>query len=135
MKKVYILVGAVLLLVLILMCWLFIFHYYDFATDVGKKSDKASLNEKSRFIGTWETEFIEGDSRFIGTNGIYVFNSGGTGSIGGLPSTWDIDEGQLIIYYNEGLSFVTYGYSFADDDNTLILTKSGVYLEFTRIIN
>ena len=134
MKKIYILAGAVLLLVLILMCWFFIFNYYDFATNIGKKSDEAALNEKSRFIGTWETEFIPGDSRFIGTNGIFIFHLDGTGSIGGLQSTWDIDEGQLIIYYNDGISSITYDYSFSDDENTLILSNYKGLLDFTRVI-
>ena len=94
MKKIYILVGAVLLLVLIIMCWFFIFHYYDFARNIGKKAHDAAFNEKSRFIGTWETEFIQGDTRFIGQNGILIFHADETGSIGGLSSTWKMKDGQ-----------------------------------------
>ena len=121
MKKIYILVGAVLLLVLIIMCWFFIFHYYDFARNIGKKADDAAFNEKSRFIGTWETEFIQGDTRFIGQNGILIFHADETGSIGGLSSTWEMKDGQIIIYYYEGISSVTYSYTFSDCQSTQLL--------------
>ena len=134
MKKIYILVGAVLLLVLIIMCWFFIFQYYDFAQNLGKKSEEAALQESSRFIGTWETDFIEGDIRFIGYNGILIFHGDKTGSIGGLPSTWDLKEGQqLIIYYYEGISLVTYDYSFSEDEKRLTLTNSNGFLEYLKI--
>jgi len=135
MKKIYILAGAVFLLVLILMCWFFIFNYYEFATNLGKKSKDAALNEESRFIGTWETEYIEEDNRFIGFNGIYVFSSDGTGSIGGLSSTWDVEEGKLIIYYYERISSVSYEYSFSEDESILTLSNSNGFLEFTKNID
>ena len=132
MKKIYILVGAVLLLVLIIMCWFFIFQYYDFAQILGKKSEEAALQESSRFIGTWETDFIEGDIRFIGYNGILIFHGDKTGSIGGLPSTWDLKEDQLIIYYYEGMSSVTYDYSFSEDEKSLNLINSKGLLEYFK---
>ncbi|MHA1969020.1 MAG: hypothetical protein ACW964_14605 [Candidatus Hodarchaeales archaeon] len=133
MKKIYILVGAVLLLVLIIMCWFFIFQYFDFAQNLGKKSEGVALIESSRFIGNWETDFIEGDDRFIGYNGILIFHGDKTGSIGGLTSTWDIKEGQLIIYYYEGMASVTYDYSFSEDEKHLTLTNSNGFLEYIKI--
>jgi len=132
MKKIYILVGAVLLLVLVIMCWFFIFQYYDFAQNLGKKSEEAALQESSRFIGTWETDFIEGDTRLIGYNGILIFHGDKTGSIGGLPSTWELKEGQVIIYYYEGISSVTYDYSFSEEETHLTLTNSNGFLEYFK---
>lgn len=134
MKKIYIIVGAVLLLVLIIMCWFFIFQYYDFAQNLGKKSEEAALQESSMFIGTWETDFIEGDTRFIGYNGILNFHGDKTGSIGGLPSTWELEEGSLIIYYYEGISSVKYDYSFSEDETHLTLTNSNGFLEYLKSI-
>ena len=132
MKKIYILVGAVLLLVLIIMCWFFIFQYYDFAQNLGKKSKEAALQESSRFIGIWETDFIEGDARFIGYNGILIFHGDKIGSIGGLPSTWELKEDKLIIYYYEGVSSVTYDYSFSEDETRLTLINSNGFLEYFK---
>lgn len=132
MKKIYIVVGAVLIFVLILMCWFFGFQYYDFASNISKKSEEAAMQERSRFIGAWETEFIEGDARFIGYNGILIFHADKIGSIGGLPSIWDLAEGQLKIYYNEGISSVTYDYSFSEDKTRLKLTNSNGFLDYLK---
>jgi len=133
MKKIYIFVGAVLVLVLILMCWFFVFQYYDFAQNLGKTSEEVAMQERSRFIGTWETELIEDDSWFIGYNGILIFHGDKTGSIGGLSSTWDLIGGQLIIYYNEGISSVKYDYSFSEDETRLTLRNSNVILDYLKI--
>ncbi len=133
MKKIYILAGAVLLLVLIIMCWFFIFQYFDFAQNLGKKSEEAALIESSRFIGTWESDFIEGDVRFIGYNGILIFHGDKTGSIGGITSTWELKESQLIIYYYKGISSVTYDFSFSEDEKHLILTNSNGFLKYIKI--
>jgi hypothetical protein len=133
MKKIYILIGAVLILVLIIMCWFFVFQYYDFAQNLGKKSEEVALEEKSRFIGTWETEFIEGDGQFIGTNGILAFHIDGTGLIGGLSSTWDIKDGPLVIDYYDGVASVMYNYSFSEDETVLTLSNSNTFLVYEKI--
>jgi hypothetical protein len=114
------------------MCWFFIFQYYDFAQNLGNKLEEAAMQERSRFIGTWETDFIEGDTRFIGYNGILIFHGDKTGSIGGLPSTWELTEGQVIIYYYEEISSVTYDYSFSEDETHLTLTNSNGFLEYLK---
>ena len=77
--------------------------------------------------------FIEGDVRFIGYNGILIFHGDKTGSIGGITSTWELKEGQLIIYYYEGISSVTYDFSFLEDEKRLILTNSNGFLEYIKI--
>ena len=115
------------------MVWVFFFDFYDFATDLGEGAEQVPIYEKTKFIGEWVTEYIPGDERFVGNNGVYIFSSDETGSIGGLPCTWELSNGQLLINYYEGFRSITYDYSFSDDDNILTLTNSTGTLEFTRI--
>ena len=98
MKKIFILAGAVLLFVLLLTTWLFVIDFSDFAKSLGDKTKDTGTDEKSKFIGTWETAYFESDERFFGYNGIYKFSSDGTGIIGGLICTWDIKNYQLIFH-------------------------------------
>ena len=100
MKKILILAGAVLLFVLLLTAWLFITDFSYFAETLGEGAKEIALDEKSKFIGTWETTYIEGDDRFVGYSGIYKLFSDKTGSIGGLSCTWDIVNDKLVIHYN-----------------------------------
>jgi len=132
MKKIFIFAGAILLFVLLLTAWLFIIDFSIFAEDLGEGVKEGALDEKTRFIGTWETPYIEGDDRFVGYNGIYTFSADGTGSIGGLLCTWDISDGKLVIHYYEGFATLTYDYSFSDDEDTLVLTSSDGSLTFTK---
>lgn len=133
MKKIYIVAGIVLFIGFLAMVWIFFGDFFDFAQNLGEGAKKASYEEKTKFIGTWETIFIEGDERFVGFNGIYKFNTDGTGTIGGLLCTWDIKDNKLVIHYYEGIATLTYDYTLSDDDNSLILTKSKGSLEFVRI--
>lgn len=132
MKKIYILSGVILLFVLIIMCWVFFGNFSDFANKLGKESGKIPPDEKSKFVGTWETTYYEDDDRFVGFNGTYQFNTDETGSVGGLISTWDISNGKLVIYYYECTATLTYDYLFSDNGNKLTLTKSDGTLQFTK---
>ena len=132
MKKIFILAGAILLFVLLSTTWLFIIDFSIFAENLGEGVKEGALDEKTRFIGTWETLHIEGDDRFVGYNGIYTFSADRTGSIGGLLCTWDISDGKLVIHYYEGFATLTYDYSFTDDEDKLVLTSSDDSLTFTK---
>lgn len=130
MKKIYILAGVVLFFVFVIMVWIFFFDFFDFASTLGDKSSDIALDEKSKFIGTWETTYIEDDGRFVGFNGIYIFNTDQTGTVGGLICTWDIVDNKLIISYYEGVATLTYDYEFSNDSNLLILTNTKGSLNF-----
>jgi hypothetical protein len=134
MKKILILAGFVLLFVLLLSAWLFIIDFGQFAESIGKGAGDIALEEKTKFIGTWETTYIEDDERFIGFNGIYQFNTDGTGVFGSLISTWEIVENKLIIKYYEGFASKTYEYLFSDDNTLLTLIDSNGALDFTKNI-
>ena len=132
MKKIFILAGAVLLFVLLLTTWLFIIDFSDFAKSLGEKTKDTGTDEKSKFIGTWETTYFEGDESFIGYNGIYKFSSDGTGTIGGLTCTWNINNYTLIINYYEGSSTIVYDYFFSENYELLTLYNSKGSLEFSK---
>jgi hypothetical protein len=135
MKKIYVLAGIVLFIVFVIMVWVFFGNFFSFADTLGDISSNYTLNEKSKFIGTWETTYIEGDERFVGFNGVYTFNTDQTGSIGGLICTWNIleNESKMVIDYYEGIATLTYDYTFADDGNTLVLTNLKGSLNFFRL--
>ena len=132
MKKIYIVAGIVLLFVLILTAWLFIIDFGGFAQKLGGGAADIASNEKSEFIGTWETTYIEDDDRFVGYNGVYRFSIDGTGSVGGLTCTWDIENDTLVIDYYGGVSTLTYDYSFENDADILVLTNSNDTLLFIK---
>jgi hypothetical protein len=134
MKKIYVLAGIVLFIVFVIMVWVFFGNFFNFANTLGDISSNYTLDEKSKFIGTWETTYIEGDERFVGFNGVYAFNSDQTGFIGGLLCTWNIlyNDSKLVIYYYEGVANLTYNYSFYNDGNTLVLTNSIGSLDFSK---
>ncbi len=132
MKKILILAGVVLLFVLLLSAWLFMIDFSYFAESLGEDAKDVSLDEKTKFIGTWETTYIDGDERFVGYNGIYQFNTDGTGVIGALICTWELLEETLVIDYYEGYATLTYDYTFSDDETSLILDNSNGTIEFTK---
>lgn len=132
MNKVYILMGVVLLIVFIIFCWFFIFHFYEFADTLGDESQNIALGEKGKFIGKWETEFVGDENSLIGFSGIYSFSANETGTIGGYEATWNASDGQLTIIYLEGTMTKTYDYSFSEDYEQLTLTDSYGTLVFSK---
>jgi predicted PurR-regulated permease PerM len=132
MKKILVLAGVVLFIVLVIMVWTFFGNFFDFAKNLGDKSSNIQLEEKAKFVGNWETQYIEDDERFVGFNGIYSFRSDGTSSVGGLDSTWDISNNKLVISYYEGLSTLIYSYVFSEGETNLTLTNNAGSLEFVK---
>jgi len=135
MKKIFIVAGLVLFISLMLTTWLFVIDFSDFAKNLGKKTEDVGLDEKSKFIGTWKTTYIEGDYRFVGYNGIYKFHLGGTGTIGGLICTWDISNNKLVIIYNEGTETLIYDYFFYENYDKLSLNNSYGTLDFSKFLD
>ena len=134
MRKIFVLAGIVLFFSFIAMCWLFFGNFFDFAKNLGEESEKIEVSEKSRFIGTWETTYIEGDERFIGDSGIYKFKTDGTGEVGGLDCIWNLSKVKLVITYNEGYSILSYNYTFSKDDSILTLNNDIGSLIFNKIV-
>ena len=134
MKKIFIFAGAVLFFILLLTTWLFIVDFSDFAKFLGKEAKGSTTDEKSKFIGTWKTMYIEGDERFVGYNGIYKFSSDGSGTIGGLICNWDLKDNNLIIDYYEVSSPLIYEYIFSENYELLTLNNSKGSLVFNKSI-
>jgi len=131
MKKIYILAGVILFIVLVIMCWVFFGNFFDYTKNLSEAT-KDILDEKSKFIGIWETQFFEDDDRFIGSSGIYIFRTDGIGSIGGIESIWDIIDKKLVVHCYEGVVILNYDYLFSNDEKTLTLTNSNGELVFIR---
>ena len=134
MKKILILAAAVLVFVLLLTTWLFVVDFSNFAKDLGERTKDTGADEKSKFIGIWETTYFEEDERFVGYNGIYKFSADGTGTIGGLTCTWDISGSKLVIEYYEGASTIVYDYIFSENYEKLTLISSKGALDFSKSI-
>ena len=78
-------------------------------------------SDKSKFIGTWESE----DGNFI-----YTFYANGTGEFRFIENrfgTWEIHDGKLII--KSGVITTINDYIFYNDDRTLRIDN----LNFTKI--
>ena len=134
MKKIYILAGSVLFFVLMLTTWLFVINFSDFAKNLGQKTKDSSLDEKSKFIGTWKTTYFEDDDRFIGYNGIYKFSLDGTGTVGGLVCSWNLSDNKLIINCLQVDEILKYDYNFYNNYNSLSLNNSKGVLEFSKLL-
>ena len=68
-----------------------------------------------KFIGTWgygsESNLLK-----------YTFYENGTYTHGTTNGTWELDNGQLVLY---GFAKLRYNYEFSDNDNTLSITIVG----------
>ena len=115
MKKILIFAGIILLCVLILSAWFFIGNLGNFTQFLGRESTEIFANEKSRFIGTWETN----DTLFT-----YTFKSDGSFIYNHVQGTYEINENNrvLLIYGpDEESSSLNYSYQFSTDDTILNL--------------
>ena len=71
--------------------------------------------EKNKFVGTWQNTTLDL------TTTINLF-SDGTCSYIGLPGTWDVKDGKLVMdFTNSGVNWI-YNYVFSNNDRTLSLT-------------
>ena len=77
-------------------------------------------DEESRFIGTWNSEV---NPKIIPVT--LVLNSDGTSNMGGLISTWELKNGQLIITASELELVSTFDYFFSENDTILHLRLEG----------
>jgi len=73
--------------------------------------------EKSKFVGTWQNTTLDL------TTTINLF-SDGTCSYIGLPGTWDVKDGKLVMDFTDSGVDWTYNYVFSNNDRTLSLTST-----------
>jgi hypothetical protein len=114
MNKIFLFVGIVLCAVLLLMGWIFIGEFSGFADTLEEGSEEIALDEKSKFVGDWETSTAQ----------TYMFSISGTGAKSGMQFFWDLVDGRLVINYQEIASSITYDYSFSNDHSMLTLEDS-----------
>ena len=118
MKKILIFAGVILLCVLILSTWFFIGGLGNFAQFLGKESTNIFANEKSRFIGSWET---------TKDSSLYTFKSDGSFTYNYIEGTYEINKNNTVLLnYDsyEDSSSLLYTYQFSNDDTILTLTNT-----------
>ena len=128
MNKILIFAGIMLLCVLILSAWFFIGNLGNFAQFLGRESTEIFTNEKSRFVGTWETN----DTLFT-----YTFKPDGSFIYNHVQGTYEINENNrvLLIYgHDEEYNSLNYSYQFSTDDMILSLYDLDT-LEMALVLN
>jgi len=118
LKKILIFAGIILLCVLILSTWFFIGNLGNFAQFLDKESTDIFANEKSRFIGSWETtkDFS-----------LYTFKPDGSFTYNYIQGAYEIKQNNtLILNYesDEDSSILLYKYHFSNDDTALTLANA-----------
>jgi hypothetical protein len=83
--------------------------------------------EKNKFVGTWQNTTLDL------TTTINLF-SDGTCSYMGLPGTWDVRDGKLVMDFTDSGFTWTYNYVFSNNDRALSLTftAGGLSQIFTK---
>jgi hypothetical protein len=76
--------------------------------------------EESRFIGTWKSE----ENPLIIPVTLILYSEG-TSLMGGLNSTWELKEGQLVITLTDNELVSSFDYYFTEDDTVLHLQLFG----------
>jgi uncharacterized protein YceK len=84
-------------------------------------------SEKNKFVGTWKNTTLDL------TTTINLF-SDGTCSYLGLPGTWDVKDGKLVMDFTDSGFTWKYNYVFSNNDRTLSLTftAGGLSQVFTK---
>ena len=77
-------------------------------------------DEERRFVGEWNSEV---NPKIIPVT--LILNSDGTANMGGLISTWELKNGQLIISASEFEFVSNYDYFFTENDTILHLRLEG----------
>lgn len=131
MKKIWVLLGGILLFVLILGLWLFIWEFGGLANLLGDKSSDIQDNSKLDFVGNWNTENLSNDSLLVGVGGTYSFSSAGTGTFGGIKGNWRVIDNILNINCTDKTNYEYY-FRFSKDKNSLFLTCNNVEIEFVK---
>ena len=118
MNKILVFAGVILLLVLILSTWFFIGNLGNFAKYLGKESTDIFANEKSKFIGSWET---------TKDLSLYMFKPDGSFTHTSIQGTYEIKQNNTVLLnygsYEDFPSLV-YMYEFSNDDTVLTLTNA-----------
>ena len=122
MKKILIITGVISVLVLILFGMLFVGGFGSFAQLLGEKSQEISVDEKTRFIGMWES----------GDEGKITFLTDGTYSTDDDEGSFMIKSEKLILTRYYFGTKEEYNYSFSDDGEKLTLTNSDSYVVFIK---
>ena len=113
MNKVWVLVGAVSIFVIVLFCWIFIVDFGGFSQLLGEKSQEAVQDESSRFIGTWS---------MAGAASLNFFADGSYRQ-GVTEGAWSVAVGVLTLSPDDGPSVVRYQYLFSEHETVLELTN------------
>ena len=131
MKKILLFAGIILLCVLILSTWFFIGNLGDLAKFLGKESENTFVDEKTRFIGTWEStkDFS-----------CYTFKTDGSFTYNYIHGTYEINENNILLLnfdvetHDEDYYSSDYNYQFSTDDTILTLYDVDT-LETTIVLN
>ena len=116
MRKIYVLVGVVLLCVLVLSTWLFIGKIGGWAHILGDQSKKLVEDEQSHFIGSWMD---------VQNNTLYTFARDGSYYIEDFfVGSWVVNGGNFSLARSDDHTVVSFSYSFSDTDTRLILTDT-----------
>ena len=124
MSKAYVVAGIVLCFILLLITWLFLGDFGNFAKRLGEGAKDAALGEQNKIIGTWFVNTSDDSITFL-SNGGYTSTmmhyGAGTYIFEGdaLVLTIQVGEPNGDSAFAEGE--VTYNYDFLDD-STLVLT-------------
>jgi len=115
LKKILLFAGIILLCVLILSTWFFIGNLGNFAKFLGKESENTFVDEKTRFVGTWES--TKDSSR-------YTFKTDGSFTYSYMHGTYEINENNILLLnydHDEDSNSSNYNYQFSTDDTILTL--------------
>lgn len=123
MNKIWILAGIIIFISFVIGAWLFLGEFNIFSKELGEGSKHIVLSEKTKIIGTWETDYNSSDNEFVGLNGVYSFSTDNKATIGGISCTWILSENNLIITINENSEQFVYNYMVSNDGATLTLSK------------
>lgn len=89
------------------------------------------LDEKSNFIGTWQTQDGSTTMTFDSNNKVTIT---GTGPLGFLSLTGDYDYSiaNQKITFSSGDTGITFNYSFPESDQLILSTEQGASLLLTK---
>jgi hypothetical protein len=132
MNKIWILVGIILFICFLLGAWVFLGEFNLFSKKIGEGSKDIVLPDKTKIIGTWETQYNSSDRDFIGLNGIYSFSSDDKATIGGISCTWILSDSDLVITIDENSEQFIYNYMLSNDGATFTLSKSDKTYVFVK---
>jgi hypothetical protein len=114
MKKVWVLVGVVLLCVLCIGAWFFIADLGGFSQLLGNKTKNALSDQSARFLGTWTSQEF----------GTITFFSSKMYRMGSQEGVWVIDTETVSLYETgDDAPLVVYQYVFSENDSLLQLTN------------